>query len=183
MTDTGNYPFLQAAHFTKGRTQGNPIWIVIHDMESAETSHTAEDVARMFHDPNSRVASAHLCIDNNSIVRCVHDADTAYGAAHANNRGLHIEHAGVARQTLEQWLDPFGKAMLNISSQAASLWVRKYHIPIRHLTVNELKAGHSGFVGHRDVEVAWPSTGHSDPGPNFPWDYYLAGVARHVREG
>lgn len=179
MADVGVYPFKQAAHYTKGRT-ASILWIVIHDMEVAETSKSAESVANVFANPNGRVASAHLCIDNDSIVRCVHDADTAYHAAGANNRGLGIEHAGRAAQTRVEWLDAYGVAMLTRSARAAAAWCKAYRIPPVKLSAADLRAGKPGFAGHRDVEAAWPSTGHSDPGLNFPWDWYLARVKYYL---
>jgi N-acetylmuramoyl-L-alanine amidase CwlA len=42
--------------------------IVIHTTESPETPNAAESVARFFQNPGRQV-SAHLCIDNDSIVR------------------------------------------------------------------------------------------------------------------
>ncbi|HSV33746.1 MAG TPA: hypothetical protein VLH87_06445 [Pyrinomonadaceae bacterium] len=44
--------------------------IVIHSMEAPEKGDTAEEIAKFFQNP-PKPASAHLCIDNNSIVQCV----------------------------------------------------------------------------------------------------------------
>lgn len=179
MADVGNYPFRQAAHYTRGRT-ARIKWIVMHDMETGETSKTAETVAAMFADPNSRVASAHLCIDNDSVIRCVHDADTAYHAPGANNQGLGIEHAGRASQNRTEWLDAFGKAMLERSAIAAAAWAHAYGIPVVKLSPADLVAGKAGFCGHVDVTNAFHRSTHTDPGPNFPWDYYLQRVKAHL---
>src|SRR5690349_17380268 len=62
---------VQARHYTKGRI--SPIrLIVVHSMEWTETTTTAEDCARMF-STMTRQASAHVCVDSNSAVRCVAD--------------------------------------------------------------------------------------------------------------
>lgn len=183
MTDVGHYPFRQAAHYTPGRRK--PIrLVVLHDMETGEGSKTAETVAAVFADPNSRKASAHFCVDNDSIIRCVHDADTAWHAAGANSDGIGIEHAGRANQTRAQWLDPFGKQMLERSAYLTALLCKTYGIPPVHLTVAQVADGRTkGLCGHRDVSAAFPnvSTGHSDPGPNFPWDYYTSRVKAYLK--
>lgn len=178
MTDVGNYPFLKAKHFYTGRQRKIRL-IVLHTMESPEKGTTAEDVARYFQNID-REASAHLCIDNNSIVRCVHDADTAFAAKSANADGLHIEHAGKAGQSDEQWDDAYSRATLGLSAKAAAAWARAYDIPVRRLTPAQIKAGERGFCGHNDVQAAYPSSGHYDPGPNFPWTEYLQAVRTYL---
>ncbi len=175
-----SYPFVQAAHYKPGRLEV-PRLIVCHDMEVIEKATAAEAVQAYFHRKDSREASTHLCADSNSVVRCVLDSDTAYGAKGANSIGLHIEHAGYARQTPAEWLDPFGIAMLGLSSIATASWCRTYSIPPVRLTPGQIRAGASGFCGHGDVTAAFPpGTGHTDPGPSFPWDYYLGLVRAHL---
>lgn len=167
-----DYPFVQARWYTKGRFGQRPIWVVVHDMETAEASDTAERLARAA-STWSRKASWHVGVDNDSEVRSVRDADTAYAAKGANTRGLHIEHAGRASQTAEQWRDHFSDAMLARSAKIAHLWHREFDIPVRRLTVDQVRRYEPGFTDHATVEKAFPSSGHWDPGPNFPWAYYL----------
>lgn len=168
--------FIQARNYTKGRIK--PIrLVVIHDMEAPEKPDTAENIASWFAGPTAPQASAHVCIDNDSIVGCVHDEDTAWAAPNANSDGLHIEHAGYANQSFNDWLDPFGKAMIEISAKHAAAWCKKYGIPPRHLSISEIRNGAKGFAGHVDITNALNGgSGHTDPGPNFPWDYYLSRV-------
>src|SRR3954454_6387676 len=78
--------------------------VVIHSMEAPEKGETAEDVGHFFEKPSTR-ASAHYCVDNNSIVQCVQERDVAWAAPGANHDGVQIEHAGYARQTLREWED------------------------------------------------------------------------------
>ncbi|WP_206155809.1 peptidoglycan recognition protein family protein [Cellulomonas taurus] len=150
--------------------------IVIHTMEAAETSRTAENIAAYFAKASTR-ASAHICADDDSLVRCVADEDTAWAAPGANANGLQIELAGYARQTAAEWSDEFSTAMLELTAQQCAEWVRKYGIPVKHLSVAELKAGHRGFVAHDDVSKAFKRSTHWDPGPNFPWTSFLARVS------
>ncbi len=120
-------------------------------------------------------------MDSNSAVRCVDDGDTAWCAPNANADGLHIELTGYARQTRAQWLDAFSLATLKNAAKVAAAWVKKYNIPIKHLTPAQVRAGQKGFCAHVDVTKAYPGTGsHTDPGVGFPWDKFLALVKAEV---
>jgi hypothetical protein len=52
-------------------------------MEAPEGPQTAENIAAYFAKTSTK-ASAHVCVDNDSEVRCVSDADTAWAAPRAN---------------------------------------------------------------------------------------------------
>lgn len=162
---------VRARWFTEGRTA--PVRVIVcHDMEAPEKATTAEAVANYFATTSTK-ASAHVCVDSDSAVRCVDDGDTAWAAPGCNNDGLQLEIAGYMRQTRAQWMDDYSKAALGQAAKVAAAWAKKYSIPVKHLTVAELKAGKRGFVGHVDVSDAYHRTDHGDPGPGFPWDYFL----------
>lgn len=151
--------------------------IVIHDMEAPKGPETAENVAHWFATmPATSKASAHVCVDNNSAVRCVADGDRAWHAPGANSDGLGLEIAGYAKQTRAEWLDDYSKAALDQAAKVTADWCKKYNIPVRKLSVAQLKAGQKGIVGHVDVSNAYGQTNHTDPGPNFPWDHFIARV-------
>lgn len=165
---------ITAKNYRKGRIAPIRV-VVIHDMEAPEGPLTAENVARYFRD-SGVVASAHICVDNNSAVRCVPDSATAYAAPGANADGLQVEIAGYARQTRTQWLDDYSKAALKQAAIVTAAWCEKYNLPAVRLTRAELKAGRRGITSHVDVSAVYKQSDHSDPGPNFPWDYLLAEV-------
>ncbi|WP_433357870.1 peptidoglycan recognition protein family protein (plasmid) [Microtetraspora malaysiensis] len=163
---------IQAKYYHRGRLRKVRL-LVVHSMEAPEKPDTAEAVARWFA-TNAPKTSAHVCFDNDSAVRCVDDDDTAWCAPNANADGLHGEFAGYARQKRGEWLDDYGTAMLAIAARQYAVWADKYSIPVVKLTPAEVRAGKHGFCGHRDVTAAYPGTGtHTDPGTDFPWDYFL----------
>jgi N-acetyl-anhydromuramyl-L-alanine amidase AmpD len=131
--------------------------------------------------PDTSKASAHVCVDNNSAVRCVADGDRAWHAPGANSDGLGIELAGYARQSRAEWLDQYSKGVLDQAARVVAGWCLKHNIPAVKLTPSELKAGKRGLVGHRDVSAAYGQTDHTDPGPNFPWDYFLGRVNAYLK--
>lgn len=176
------WPFIPAKW--QGKTDGRRKVriVVIHSMESPEKGDTAESVGKWFQDA-PRPASAHVGVDNDSTVQYVKDSNVAYGAPGVNHDGIHIELAGKSAQSKEEWLDPYGLKMLDRAADACAQFCLKYDIPVLHLGTNDLKAGRRGIISHWDAtQVYKPNAGHTDPGPNFPWDFFLQRVRAHVVE-
>jgi len=170
------YEFIQARNYTPVAAR-TPRWILVHTMEAAEKPGTARAVAKWFAGNAAPKASAHYCVDNIAIIQCVKEHDVAWSAPGANARGIHIEHAGFAHQTGAEWGDSYSTAMLGLSAKLAAEICARWAIPVMHLTPEQIRAGEPGIAGHRDVTAAFHTVGgHTDPGPNFPWDTYIAAV-------
>lgn len=164
--------FLQARYFTPALKRQIDL-IVIHDMEMPEKGDTAESCANFFHRGGTQ-ASAHYCIDNNSVVQCVSDMDIAWSAPGANRNGLHFEHAGYARQTAEDWSDSYSQQMLSVSSALVADKCKQYSIPMAFVSGDQLRKGYRGITTHYQITKAFNTVGgHTDPGPNFPMDQYI----------
>lgn len=173
-------PFKQARHYHKGRVApGKVLQVVIHDMEAVETGQTAENVADFFA-TTTRLASAHYNVDSDSIVQCVKEGDTAFHAPGLNHCAVGVEHAGYARQTRGLWLDTYGVKMLALSAKLVAELCQKYDIPVRRLTVAQVRRYEKGLCGHIDVSSAFGKSSHWDPGPGFPWDVYLTMVDAEI---
>lgn len=171
-----SYPFIQARNYHKGRLKKIRL-IVIHDMESPEASNTAENVARWAAGSTAPDASWHYGVDNNSVVQSVKVSDTAWHAKGVNSDGIGIEHAGRVSQKRSDWLDAFSRAELALSAKLTAKLAKDHKIAIKHLSVAELKAGNTGFIGHLDATKAYSDgQGHTDPGVSFPWDVYITMV-------
>lgn len=157
-------------------------WIVLHSMEAPEASSTAERCAAYFANmppgtPREKQASAHYCVDSDSVVQCVPDHLVAFHARGLNEDSIGIEHAGFARQTREEWLDDFGRRMLGLSVALAARLCARYSIPPVIVGAAELIAGRPGIITHSEVNLALSQSSHSDPGPGFPLDWYGERVA------
>lgn len=172
---------LQARYFTAGRIA--PIrFLVIHDMEYPERLDTAEAVAKWFAGSTSPRASTHYNIDADSVVQSVKDRDTAWCAPGANKDGLHFEHAGYVKQTRAEWLDSYGVKMLDRSARLVAAKGLEHGVPLVKRSPADIRAGRPGIVGHYDVTKAFPDLGsHTDPEPNFPWDYYVPLVQKYAK--
>jgi N-acetyl-anhydromuramyl-L-alanine amidase AmpD len=172
------YPFVESPNVTK--TAGRKIdLIVIHTMEMDEKGETAEQCARWFANPAAQ-ASAHYCVDADSIVQCVRDQDVGWHAPGANHDGIGIEHAGRAKQTGREWSDAYSIAMLRLSASLVADLCRAYAIPLAWLYAADLKAGKRGITTHDAVSKAFKRSTHWDPGAGFPIERYLALVGAEL---
>lgn len=178
--------FVQAKHYKRMATPRAITLVVIHSAEGPERPDSAERLARFFVDPHGPkgpvVASAHYNVDCDSITQSVREEDVAYHAGPVNGYSIGIEHAGYARQTREEWLDAYGLAMLDLSAKLVADICARHGIPIQRVTAEDLAAGRrSGICGHVDVTNGLTGgKGHWDPGPGFPWDWYLDRVRMHA---
>jgi hypothetical protein len=174
--DHPNLPYVQAAGYTRGRPDGPPLWIVVHDMEASETSDRAEATAAYFANPSDgRSVSSHYCADVNSVVQCVRLRDSAWtvGNRPGNNRGINWEFAGFAQQSRAQWLDTYGRGMFRVAAPTIRADMATYGIPLRRCSIDDLRARRKGITSHNDLRIAFGTTTHTDPGPAFPWDVFL----------
>lgn len=174
----GFIPFVQAKNFTRVTQPARAIDVlVIHTMENDEKGEQAENVALWFAGRTAYAApkaSAHYCIDHNSVVQCVRDGDVAWHAPGANHNGIGLELAGRARQTPAQWADEDSRAVLTRAALLSAKLCRRYAIPIVTLLPEQVKTGERGICGHFTVTSAFKTRGgHTDPGVSFPWDAFI----------
>lgn len=169
-------PFVQARYYGKGRSL--PVLAIgLHTAECQETPTAAENVANYFTleqvDPKRR-ASAHYCVDCDSVVQCVRDDDVAWHAGPVNGWTIGVELAGGAGQGAAGWADEFSQRVLSNAAELVAVLCIEHGIPVTRLTPEQVKGREMGIFGHHDVTVAYGHKGgHWDPGPTFPWHQFL----------
>lgn len=181
-----------AKYFGRGR-RAKPIWIVIHTAEVPEVPTAAESLAAYAASmPDGRHVSWHYAVDSDSATQSVQESDTAWSAGPGNDHGIHIELAGTAAQSADQWGDAFSVATLKRAAQLTAEIARRWDIPLVHPTTEDVLALRPGVIGHDQISAAsalarqrnirsqpwygsegWRSTNHGDPGPRFPWSLFI----------
>lgn len=171
----------EAVNWSRAIGPQRKTWIVIHCMQWPERGNSAEWCGRFFAglEGPAPKASAHYAVDSDSIVECVPAEYVAWHAPGANQQGIGIEHAGYARQSRAEWLDPYGKCMLDLSARLAAELCAHFGIPTEFLDAADLHLGLSGITTHAEVSRAFGKSTHMDPGPAFPMAEYLAWVRGH----
>lgn len=170
MLDPSKLQFIQASHFQPAN-RDQVDWIVVHTMEIQRTGSAALDCARDFA-TTTDARSAHYCIDSGTIIHCVQEKDIAY-AAPPNAPGMHLEHAGFASLSAEEWQDDYSTAMLRLSAQLAASIALRFAVPVVWLSSQDLLDGKRGLTSHANISDAYHRSTHQDPGPNFPHDDYV----------
>lgn len=176
--DPGAAGFIQARNYTPVSTNRKIDLIVLHSMEAPEKPGKAHDVCVWFAGATAPKASAHYNVDEARIWQSVRERDIAWAAPGANSNGIHIEHAGYARQVAADWDDVYSASMLDISMRLAARICRRHKIPAVVVSAAQLKAGAArGITTHAAVTEAFRESTHTDPGVGFPLANYVSRVA------
>jgi hypothetical protein len=178
----------QASQFSPGANL--PITrVVIHatcpdvGFPAASKKGTASGTAKFFAKPETKF-QAHYVEGVDREEHCVREAVKArHAPPNAGSIGVEITadggDVGAFKDpdhpyTRDQWLsDEVFPALVRAADRVRELCER-HDLPKRRLTVEQLRDGSKGICGHVDVSHAFHETSHSDPGPNFPWDEFMA---------
>lgn len=153
--------------------------------------------------PANKVSVQYI-VDADSVVQTGTESTWCWGAGpYANRRSIQIEQAGYASFTKAQWLGsssaigstytrPNGAVVTYTAADAASMAsqfkllarliadISKRHgWSCERASDSELHRASSGenigkWVRHADVSRVLGGTGHTDPGPNYPFDELMA---------
>lgn len=176
MTAPLSVPFIPARWH--GGTQ-TPHAVVIHGTVSPTRRGGARDIARFFARETGKT-SAHYVVDPGETIQCVGDHVVAYHCGH-NTGSIAFELCDPQTGPGSRWKDADHKAMLALAAHDVAVTCLAYDIEIRRPSTKELKAkGPHGIYGHNDSRLAFGSTTHSDPGPDFPWPAFIAAVRKEA---
>lgn len=150
---------------------------VLHSAETPEIAGEADNVAGWFAREESQ-ASAHYVVDADSVIQCVKEKDIAWAAPGANQNGIHVEMAGKAAQTSDQWFDAYSTRVLELASALVADICRRNRIPTAPIGAAGLLMGLPGITTHLAVSQAFKKSNHTDPGEAFPLNAFIEMVRR-----
>lgn len=176
-------PYIPAAHTSAG--DNKPIRrIVIHSTVSPSGAGWARKIAAYFQTQHAG-GSAHYVVDAAETFQCVYDNTIAWHAP-PNQHSIGIEMCDMpSRVSFLRWRTVPGRAVLERTARLTAELCLAYGVPIRKLTVAQVKAGRMGICGHTDVSRAFHQSSHWDPGA-FPWRRFISMVqaeATKMKEG
>lgn len=175
--------------YTAGRDR--PVqYVVIHSTEGTEGTASAE-AGSAYDRRRTDGTSTHYFHDQDSTIQEVLTSDRAHHARqHGNAIGIGHELCGLAGQSEVQWHDVASLGTLRNAARQVARDCVKYGLPVRRLTVAEVRAAYyapagqrpKGICGHVDITAAYPedSGSHTDPGRNFPWAEFLDMVRAEI---
>lgn len=151
---------------------GQPTLLVVHDLEAPVRNGIVWELATGW--LQNAGVSPHGMTGPDERVETCPDNRVGYHVRSPGNEVSHgEEHCGYASNTLEQWTT--GAQWQTLKRGAANMAVKstKLGIPLRWLSIAQIRAGERGMCTHADISLAWGTTDHTDPGKNFPFDAYL----------
>ncbi|MER7126733.1 peptidoglycan recognition protein family protein [Micrococcus luteus] len=157
-----------------GGTQVSVSRIVIHATVSPCVEGGARAVAGYFQ-LASAGGSAHYTVDPGEVVASVREDTVAYHAP-PNTGSIGIELCDPQKGSASRWADRSHQEMLRRAAVLVRQVAARWDVPLRRLSVAEVRAGKRGICGHVDVSRAFGQTDHSDPGTGFPWEAFMAMV-------
>lgn len=146
----------------------NPIWLVVHTAQGATTD---ESLASYIANSANQV-SYHYLLDDDSETQTVGEDRQSWSALGANAFGIHFCTTGFAAWSRDQWLQH--SRMLDLLAARMKEVGGRYGIDGEHLNDDQIRQHVRGSIGHGDYARATGDGDHTDPGPNFPWDYVQA---------
>ncbi|HUZ00525.1 MAG TPA: N-acetylmuramoyl-L-alanine amidase, partial [Thermomicrobiaceae bacterium] len=164
-----------AGNFDTNRT-GHDL-VIVHDIEGTASSaiNTFQVVGRQ--------ASVQFVLDplQGRIVQMVSCDAVAYGCGNYadNQRASQFEMPGFVGQ-------PYDPSVIDQAVAVTAYLCQRDSIPVVRLSLADVVAGKPGICGHQDIpDPSNPALGggadhHTDPGPTFPWDSFIARVSAQV---
>lgn len=154
-------------NFSRGRRSRISL-LVLHTMEG-----TLHGTAAWFANPEAH-ASAHYGLSVDGLVyRFVRDEDTAW---HAGNGEVNAISLGIELEGHSDDPDAFTPKMLDALTQLCADLCHRYGIKPDRAHV----MGHCDVPDPRHVGQHGGANHHTDPGPHFPWEAFLAGLERAI---
>lgn len=183
-----------------GAADNKPIVrIVVHCTAGAEPGVPGAARSTASYTKNTdRPSSWHYCADARESVQLVYDSVVAY---HCGYNGHSIGYelcCSLSGEGDGHWLEQVARkakvaahfrlkgdhrAMLKIAAADIARLCLAYGVPIRRLSVAQVRAGEHGICGHVDIRDAFPGvTTHWDPGPFFPWWRFMRHIRREAKK-
>lgn len=160
-------------HTTKGNNLPI-IRIVIHGTVGADAK-GAQGTAKYFQTAASG-GSAQYITDSDEAIQCARDSVICWHAP-PNPNSLGIEMCcSLSNRGKGHWARADHIAMMHVTAKLTAQKCLQYDVPIRKLTVAQVKAGERGICSHDAVSKAFRQSDHWDPGEYFPWVAFIAMV-------
>ena len=163
-------PYVQAAG--DGGHRSLTQLIVIHATDN--TASAEGEAAYAAHRPDE--TSCHVFVDADSAVQVNLLDHIAFGCfPEGNSRSIQFELCGISNQ--------LSSTVIARAAELVAQVAKSWGIPPVRPSVEQMRAGVPGIVGHVDVTNAWHQGDHTDPGSAFPWSSFLAQVSLAMTNG
>jgi hypothetical protein len=163
--------FVQAPSHGGSFRAGQPTIIVIHSLEAPARRGLAWDLANGW--IQTAGVSPHSMTDPGETVDLLSLSTVGWHCGNGNQVGIGLEVTGYAAWSFAQWTTGDAFAAVRLDAKRAAEVAARFGIPIRWLSLAQIRNGERGFCTHADISATLGGTNHTDPGKGFPFAIFL----------
>lgn len=163
--------FVQAPSHGGAFRAGAPRLIVIHSLEAPAKRGLAYSLAGGWIQ-TAGVSPQHIT-DPGETVDCLRPGVVGWHCGNGNQVSVGLEVTGRAGWSAAEWLEPEAFAAVRLDAKQGAVVAKHYGIPMRWLSLQQIRNGERGFCTHNDISLTLGGTNHWDPGPNFPFAVFM----------
>ena len=154
-----------------GFRSGQPTLLIVHSLEAPARRGLAWDLAAGW--LKGAGVSPHAMTDPGETVETCPESTVGYHCGNGNQYGIGFEVTGYAAWTLEQWTTGDAWAALRLDAKRLAESATRLNIPLRWLSLNQIRNGERGVCTHADITLTYGGTTHTDPGRSFPFEAFM----------
>lgn len=154
-----------------GFSAGEPHLYVVHSLEAPARRGLAWDLAAGW--LKNAGVSPHAMTDPGETVETCPESIIGWHCGNGNQRSRGLEVTGYASWTLAQWTTGDAWEALRLDAKRLAEGCSRANIPLRWLSLGQIRAGERGVCTHFDISQTFGGTNHTDPGPGFPYEAFM----------
>lgn len=163
--------FSQAPSHGGSYRSGQPTLIVIHSLEAPARRGLAWDLANGWLKTGG--VSPHAITDPGETVDTCSESLVGWHCGNGNQVGIGLEVTGYAAWSFDDWTSGDAFAAVRLDAKRAAEAAKRHGIPIRWLSLSQIRNGERGFCTHADISATLGGTNHTDPGRGFPFAIFM----------
>lgn len=157
---------------------GEPHLIVIHSLEAPARRGLAWDLANGW--IKTAGVSPHSMTDPGETVDLLDLNTVGWHCGNGNQYSIGLEVTGYAAWSTADWTTGDAFEALKLDAKRATEVARAKNIPMRWLSLAQIRAGERGFCTHADISATYAGTNHTDPGRGFPYALFMQLVQQYA---
>jgi hypothetical protein len=117
--------------------------------------------------------SPHSMTDPGETVDLLNLGTVGWHCGNGNQVGIGLEVTGYAAWSFAQWTSGDAFAAVRLDAKRAAEVAAAKGIPLRWLSLSQIRNGERGFCTHADISATLGGTNHTDPGQGFPYKIFM----------
>ena len=163
--------FIQAPNHGGQYRAGQPTIIVIHSLEAPARRGLAYSLATGW--LQNQEVSPHSMTDPGETVDVLTLDTIGWQCGNGNQVSIGLEVTGYAAWSFDEWTTGDAFAAVRLDAKRAAEVAKAEGIPLRWLSLQQIRSGEAGFCTHADVSATLGGTNHTDPGTGFPYAIFM----------